>query len=282
MESQRIVGDGPRYRIERIGNGYRVIGEDLIVWEETFCEANQRRAELEPGRPAYAPLPPVRGGLSEQPNGIVYGPVMSRRLGRSLGVNISPPGCRVCSFDCVYCEFGREARRDRSVRWPTPGEFGSALESRLDQVGELDSVTISGYGEPTLHPRFAAVVAEIVSELGRRRPALGVRILTNGSQAVRESIRRALDLLDERIVKLDASMEAVCRPQSGQLLGRSVVGMCLLRDVTLQCCFIHGSISNTDDRSVSDWIDVVRVVKPRAVQIYTINRRPADSEIRPV
>ncbi len=88
--------------------------------------------------------------------------------------------------------------------------------------------------------------------------------------------------LDERIVKLDASMEAVCRPHSSRLLGRAVVGMCLLRDVTLQCCFIHGSVSNTDDRSVSDWINTVRVVKPRAVQIYTINRRPADSEIRPV
>jgi wyosine [tRNA(Phe)-imidazoG37] synthetase (radical SAM superfamily) len=91
-----------------------------------------------------------------------------------------------------------------------------------------------------------------------------------------------LDLLDERIVKLDASMEAVCRPQSSQMLGRSVVGMCLLRDVTLQCCFIHGSVSNTDDSSVSDWIDAVRVVKPRAVQIYTINHPPADDEIRPV
>jgi wyosine [tRNA(Phe)-imidazoG37] synthetase (radical SAM superfamily) len=159
---------------------------------------------------------------------------------------------------------------------------GSALANRLNRVGELDSVTISGYGEPTTHPRFPAVVAEIVSQVGRQRPGLEVRILTNGSQAARECVRRALDLLDERIVKLDAAMEAVCRPQSSQLLGKSIVGMCLLRDVTLQSCFIHGSISNTDNDSVSDWIDTVRVVKPQAVQIYTINRPPADDEIRPV
>ena len=282
MQSQSVAGDTPRYRVERVGNGYRVIGRDLIVWEETFSQASERRAELELGRPSYAPLPPLSGSPAEQPHGIVYGPVVSRRLGRSLGVNITPPGCRVCHLNCVYCEFGGKERHQRSAHWPTPGEIGCALASRLDRVGEIDSVTISGYGEPTAHPRFAAVVAEIVSQVGRQRPGLGVRILTNGSQASRESVRRALDLLEERIVKLDASMEAVCRPRSTQLLGRSVVGMCLLRDVTLQCCFIHGSVSNTDDRSVSDWIDTVRVVRPRAVQIYTINHPPADDRIRPV
>ncbi len=282
METQSAVGGTPRYRIERVGNGYRVVGDDLVVWEEAFSEASQRRDELELGRPSYAPLPPLRGVPTEHLHGIVYGPVVSRRLGRSLGVNITPPGCRICSLDCVYCEFGRVEGHDRCPRWPTPGEIGSALGSRFDRVGELDSVTISGYGEPTLHPRFEAVVAEVVSHTFRRRSGLGVRILTNGSQAARESVRRALDLLDERIVKLDASMEAVCRPRSSQVLGRSVVGMCLLKDVTLQCCFIHGSVSNADDKSVSDWIDVVRVVKPRAVQIYTINRPPADSGIRPV
>jgi wyosine [tRNA(Phe)-imidazoG37] synthetase (radical SAM superfamily) len=282
VESQTVVAGTPQYRIERVGNGYRVIGGDLIVWEESFAEASRRRAELEPARPSYAPLPPVSRTPSEQPDGIIYGPVVSRRLGRSLGVNIAPPGCRVCSLDCVYCEFGGDERRARSARWPTPGEVGSALANRLDRLADLDSVTISGYGEPTLHPRFASVVAEVVSQVGRQRPGLGVRILTNGSQAARECVRRALDLLEERIVKLDASMETVCRPQSGQLLGKSVVGMCLLRDVTLQSCFIQGSISNTDDGSISDWIDTVRVVKPRAVQIYTINRRPSDDEIRPV
>jgi wyosine [tRNA(Phe)-imidazoG37] synthetase (radical SAM superfamily) len=282
VESQSVIGSTPRYRIERVGNGYQVVGGDLIVWEETFSEASQRREELEPARPSYALLPPVIHTPPEQPQGIIYGPVVSRRLGRSLGVNIAPPGCRVCSLDCVYCEFGGDESHERSARWPTPGEVGSALANRLDRVGELDSVTISGYGEPTLHPRFAAVVAEVVSQVGRQRPGLGVRILTNGSQAVRECVRRALDLLDERIVKLDASMETVCRPRSSQMFGKSVVGMCLLRDVTLQSCFIHGSISNTDDASVSDWIDTVRVVKPREVQIYTINRRPSDGAIRPV
>jgi wyosine [tRNA(Phe)-imidazoG37] synthetase (radical SAM superfamily) len=282
VESQSVAGDTPRYRVERVGNGYRVIGRDLIVWEESFSQASERRAEFELGRPSYAPLPPLSGRPAEQPHGIVYGPVVSRRLGRSLGVNITPPGCRVCPLDCVYCEFGGEEKRDRGARWPAPGEIGSAIANRLDRVGELDSVTISGYGEPTAHPRFGAVVAEIVSQVGRQRPALGVRILTNGSQTARESVRRALDLLDERIVKLDASMEAVCRPRSSQMLGRSVAGMCQLSDVTLQCCFIHGSVSNTDDSSVSDWVDTVRVVRPRAVQIYTINHRPADGEIRPV
>jgi wyosine [tRNA(Phe)-imidazoG37] synthetase (radical SAM superfamily) len=282
VESHRAIADAPRYRVERVKKGYRVVGEGLMVWEETFAEASRRRDELDPGRSFHPPPPPVPRSPSEQPDGIIYGPVASRRLGRSLGVNIAPPGCRICTLDCVYCEFGGRGGHERSARWPTPGAVGSALANRLDRVGELDSVTISGYGEPTLHPRFAFVVAEVVSQVRHQRPHLGVRILTNGSQSARESVRRALDLLDERIVKLDASMESVCRPQSSQAFGKSFVGMRLLRDVTLQSCFIHGSISNTDDRAVRNWIDTVRAVRPRAVQLYTINRPPADDEIRPV
>jgi len=276
----------PRYRIERAAKGYRVLGPSLLIWEPTLGEAAERREELD-GRCWHYPLAPSIGAAAAAPfESIVYGPVESRRLGRSLGLNLTPSGCRVCNYGCVYCEYSRGPARRRKGRWPGPDEVAAELTEALSKAAALrlplDCITVSGRGEPTLHPRFPEVIDAILAAVRSERSRVPVRILTNGSQAVRPEIRAALDRLGERIVKLDADAQRVSRPGRRCPLGATLLGMALLSDVTLQSCFIEGAVSNTGESTVRDWADLVSELEPRKVQIYTIDRRPASADIRPV
>jgi wyosine [tRNA(Phe)-imidazoG37] synthetase (radical SAM superfamily) len=217
----------------------------------------------------------------EPGEGIVYGPVRSRRLGRSLGVDLTPRGCLICNFDCAYCEPGQPVDARCAPHWPTPGEVGSALRNAFFQVGPLDSITIAGRGEPTLHPHFPAVVAEVLAESRRARPEVPVRILSNGSRTTNPVVRRALDLLDERIVTLDAAAERVDRPGARLPLGARIQAFCMLRDFTVQACFVDGTVGNVDERSVGEWVELLAELRPRAVQVYTIDRPPRAPGVRP-
>ncbi len=274
----------PRYRIERSERGYRVVGEGLLIWEPTLIEAVERREELEAPGWRHALLPRVGGRMSSSPEfaGIVYGPIASRRLGRSLGLDLTPPGRRACSFDCVYCEYAVGLREGPGSHWPTSGEIASALSHALTRTGPLDSITLSGHGEPTLHPRFGEVVAALLAEARRSNPYVPVRILTNGTRIYRPEVRHALNLLDERIVKLDAAAEQVCRPGQRTPLGAVVAGLSGLKDVTLQSCFIQGEVSNTGAAVIREWVDLVAEIRPRGVQIYTIDRPAPAFDVRPV
>lgn len=212
---------------------------------------------------------------------IVYGPVQSRRLGRSLGIDLTPRGCLVCNFDCAYCVPGEPVDERCAPHWSTPGDVASALRNALHEVGELDSITLSGRGEPTLHPRFPSVVAEVMAESRRARPFVSVRILTNGSRTIDPVVRRALDLLDERIVTLDAAADRVDRPAARHPLGGRIQAFSMLRDFTVQACFVDGEVGNVDERSVADWVELVGELRPRAVQVYTIDRPARDKGVRP-
>ena len=273
----------PRCHLERATEGYRVVGDNFLLWEPTLKEAIDDREELETPGWRYPFVSSLRGSISPPLAPVVYGPLQSRRLERSIGVNFTPPGMRVCSFSCVYCEYALTGPEGLRGSWPTPEEIESALANILSRVGLLDSITISGHGEPTLHPRFPAVTAAVLEVARRSRSGTPVRILTNGSRVVRPEIRRALDLLDERIVKLDAAMERVNRPAPSVPFGALLHALSLLRDVTLQSCFVDGVVSNIDASSVRQWADMVSEIEPRRVQIYTIHHPPAgDFDIRPV
>jgi wyosine [tRNA(Phe)-imidazoG37] synthetase (radical SAM superfamily) len=159
---------------------------------------------------------------------------------------------------------------------------GSALANALRAGGAIDSVTLSGNGEPTLHPHFGAVVAEVIGAARRTAPKVPVRILTNGTQVLRPLVRRALDFLDERIVTMDAEPGAVNRAGPDHPFGERIAGVRSLRDVTLQSCFIEGAVSNTGAASVASWIDAVSEIRPRAVQVHTISRPAATDGVRAV
>lgn len=281
MSSRGSTPPAARYHIERAGVGYRVVGDGLLIWEPTLGEAVERREELEARGWRHRALPPPRPPPGAPVFEVVYGPVRSRRLGWSLGVDLTPPGARVCSFDCVYCEAGRERRREARPRWPTPDEVASRLGGALRVTGRLDSITISGHGEPTLHPRFDRVVDAVLREVRRSRRRTPVRILTNGSQVARPEVRRALDRLDERLVKLDADPERVNRPTRHAPLGTLVHGLGRLTDVSLQSCFVDGAVSNVAEETIAAWAELVGELEPRRVQIYTIDHPSASADARP-
>lgn len=237
---------------------------------------------LDPDRSVFpVPTSPPRR-RSRPPGSVIYGPLWSRRLGRSLGVNLMRPGHSVCSFHCVYCEYPRWQHPDPFGDWPSAAGTARALAAALSCCGPLDSITISGVGEPTEHPDFEVVCGSILGVARRAYPGVPVRILTNGANTVRPEIRRALDRLDERIVIVDADPWRVDRPDPRSPLGGIVQGVSLLRDFTAQSCFVGGAASNVGDEAVGRWMDLLGEMGPRRVQIFTLERRPAVADARRV
>ncbi len=231
----------------------------------------------------------------ELADGVVYGPVRSRRLGASLGVNILPFNVKVCSFNCNYCQCGwttdlvDEATLAK-VRFPTAEEIGSALVASLRDLkarGEkLDCITIAGNGEPTLHPRFAEAVRAILGARDAEMPGVRVDILSNAAHLGRPDVVEGLNLLDARYMKLDAGTDEqflnMNSPVTDVGIWDIMKNLPKLRDFVVQAMFTHGRRDNTDEKSVADWIAAVQRVKPVSVQIYSVDRYPADKKITPV
>jgi wyosine [tRNA(Phe)-imidazoG37] synthetase (radical SAM superfamily) len=182
----------------------------------------------------------------------------------------------------VYCEDPRLPRAGPPGDWPSAASVVRALAEALGRCGELDSITLSGCGEPTEHPDFERVVVGVLEVARVERPGLPVRILTSGANAVRPEVRRALDRLDERIVIVDADPERVDRPERRSPLGGVVQGVSLLRDFTAQSCFLEGAVSNVGEEALRHWMDLLDEMRPRFVQVTTPSRKPAVPDIWPV
>lgn len=226
---------------------------------------------------------------------VVYGPVASRRLGRSLGVNILPFDVKVCSFNCNYCQCGwtfdvTDERVLAKYDWPSAAAVARGVERRLTEAKErgerLDCLTFAGNGEPTLHPDFDGVAAEVLAVRDRLWPELPVTILSNGANLDRPRVVGGLNLLDERIMKLDAGSEAMFLDMNSPVLPIGIwdilQGLKRLRDCIIQAMFTRGRRDNTSPEEVKRWIDAVAQVGPKSVQIYTISRVPADAKAQPV
>lgn len=223
--------------------------------------------------------------------GLVYGPVTSRRLGSSLGVNILPGGAKICNFNCVYCQYGWTRHVDLAAippqGWPAPAQIVEAVESTLAGGAAVDCITLAGNGEPTLHPRFADVVECLRDLRARRAPAARLAILSNSSTAHVPAIAAALQRLDDRYMKLDAGDEATLRTLNGATpkLAQIVDALHRMRDLVLQSLFTRddsGTIDNSTDAAVASWLAAVRYIRPREVHVYTIDRPPAWRSLQPV
>lgn len=226
--------------------------------------------------------------------GIVYGPVPSRRLGNSLGINLLPTDYKLCSFNCIYCQYGwtRKAGRipGKLDNLPSVGEVAKAVEkfladrSRDDDA--VDSITICGNGEPTLYPSLADVIVALRKLRDRYQPQARVAILSNSSTVGSPLVRAALELLDLKIMKFDAGSEEMFRqlnhPAAPVYMGEIVAGLKQLKDIYLQSLFVQGRVTNADPDSVSLWIEKVREIHPLGVQVYTLDREPADRRIERV
>jgi wyosine [tRNA(Phe)-imidazoG37] synthetase (radical SAM superfamily) len=229
--------------------------------------------------------------------GIVYGPVRSRRLGHSLGVNILPRHTKLCTFNCSYCQYGwtghpvTAGRVPDNEPWPTPAAVGKAVGQRLQRFlsqGErLDRITLAGNGEPTLHPQFADVVAALRETRDSIAPTVPLAILSNSSTLEQPGVADALNRLDERYMKLDAG-EAVLfrRVNAAQVpFERLLDGLRRLEGIVVQSMFVKdrlGRIDNTTDLAIAHWISTLNTISPRAVHVYTIDRAPAWPYLQPI
>ncbi len=220
---------------------------------------------------------------------IIYGPIDSRRLGKSLGVNILPTREKVCSFDCLYCQYGftpapQEHRPEGDETLPTPGQVAAALSEALPGHGDLDVLTLAGNGEPTLHPRFREICEVVVRRRNAYRPGLPVCILSNSSTVGSPDVRAGLKLLERPIMKLDAGTPETFeklnrRSRPGVSLDRIIEGLGELENLEIQTLFVSGPVDNSSQREVRAWLGHLRALGPRAVQLYTFERVPAESTL---
>ena len=214
---------------------------------------------------------------------IVYGPIRSRRLGVSLGVNLMPITAKLCTFDCVYCECGWNQPVSHPSL-PTREEVRIALESQLSiAVEPIDVITFSGNGEPTLHPDFLGIIQDTCALRDQYCPKAKVSVLSNSTQLGRTDVIEALRLCDNRILKLDSAIDATMRlidkPVNAQLTVKQIVQWLSIfdGDFTLQTCFLRGeyqgqTIDNTTPEELTAWYEMVDYLYPKQVMIYVIDR----------
>jgi wyosine [tRNA(Phe)-imidazoG37] synthetase (radical SAM superfamily) len=213
----------------------------------------------------------------------VYGPVRSRRLGVSLGVNLVPARSKLCSFDCPYCECGRNTPKAEGARWPSPDEVAYRLSRALARSAAPPAwITFSGNGEPTLHPRFAVVVERVLTVRAEIAPAARVAVLSNGMAAGQPAVRAALLRLDARMLKLDPGpMERVngVRYDTDRLLADYRA----LKPYTLQAMVTKGrEWDGSSDASLAAWLPILVRAAPDAVHLYSLDRPPADPTLQTV
>lgn len=214
---------------------------------------------------------------------IINGPVRSRRLGLSLGLNLIPARSKLCTFDCPYCECGFNTPKAPGEKWPSPDVVADALRKTLTLSDVTpDWVTFAGNGEPTMHPRFPVVVDRVLMTRDDLAPALKVGILSNGLSAGKPEIRDALNRLDGRFMKLDPGpVQAV----NGAAYDRErlVADYRGLRDLTVQAMVVEGDgWSGASDEAVAEWLDVLARIAPAGVQLYSLDRAPADPSVKAV
>ena len=214
---------------------------------------------------------------------IVYGPIRSRRLGVSLGVNLMPTTAKLCTFDCVYCECGWNQPVSHP-QLPTREQVRDALESQLLTLDvQPDVITFSGNGEPTLHPDFLGIIQDTCALRDQYCPNAKVSVLSNSTQLGRKDVVEALLLCDNRILKLDSAidttMQLIDKPVNQHLTVAQIVQWLSLFEgsFTLQTCFLRGEyegrvIDNTTPEELSAWYQIVDILHPKQVMIYVIDR----------
>lgn len=215
----------------------------------------------------------------ELQSGFVYGPLQSRRLGRSLGVNLGPAGRKTCNFNCAYCQYGWTDFPARAA-FPNPADVIDALDCALERDPEVDAITVAGNGEPTLHPAFAPIAERLSRVRDRRAPRAKLALLSNGSTLNRLDVVHSLAHFDERYMKLDAGDATTFRLLNGPPipLGRLIADLRSVSRLTLQSMFVRDAeriIDNTTPRALDAWLGAVDRVRPQGVHVYTLDRTPA-------
>lgn len=224
----------------------------------------------------------------------IFGPVHSRRLGISLGINLLPADGKVCTFDCVYCECGFNSSHRTRSSFPGRKAVAEALRQRLLQMqaaGALpDVLTFAGNGEPTCHPEFPEIIQDTLQLRDQYCPNAKVSVLSNSTMIHRPEVFEALKLVDNNILKLDTVsidyIHRVDRPQGNYQVEDIIERLCAFQGkVIIQTLFMKGcsqgtSVDNTGDEYVLPWLEAVKRIAPQQVMVYTIDRETPDHDLR--
>ena len=225
---------------------------------------------------------------------VIFGPIHSRRLGTSLGVNLSPTDGKVCSFDCLYCEAGFNAQGPGTSGLPSRETVRTLLEQKLASMknaGEsLDVITFSGNGEPTLHPDFAGVIEDTVALRDKYFPEVRISVLSNSTRIDRDEVRVALTKVDNNILKLDSAitstMRLIDRPVSPAFTSEKVIeqlagfgGDCIVQTMILRGSHNGMSVSNTTPEEIAALVDAYKKIHPKEVMLYSIDRKTPEQAL---
>lgn len=216
---------------------------------------------------------------------VIFGPIRSRRLGLSLGINLLNPSAKHCNFDCIYCECGWNAEH-------RGGTFNSKLlvlgrlETKLKEMveaGELpDVITFAGNGEPTMHPDFESIIDGTIALRDQLVPSCKIAVLSNATMIDSESVRRALLRVDRNILKLDSAFEdtikLVNQPNSPRSVAETVElmkrfdGHLIIQTMFLRGVYNGQVVDNTTEREVGAWLELLSVIRPESVMVYSLDR----------
>lgn len=217
----------------------------------------------------------------------IFGPVKSRRLGLSLGINLMPGDGKICTFDCIYCECGFNKERIPTLPRPAREEIKVALGNKLREMAEdgtlPDVLTFSGNGEPTGHPHFAGIIDDTIELRDKYCPNARVSVLSNATFIGKTDVREALMKVDNNILKLDTVcmeyIKMVDRPLQRHYDIREVIENMKKFNghIIIQTMFMRGllngtDIDNTSGKYVETWLNAIKEICPQQVMIYTIDR----------
>ena len=227
----------------------------------------------------------------------IFGPIHSRRLGVSLGVNLSPADGKICSFDCIYCEAGYNSQGPGKAGLPSREEVKRLLEDKLREMSEagdpLDVITFSGNGEPTLHPQFAGVIEDTLELRDRYYPKAQVSVLTNSTRIFDPAVAEALKQVDNNILKLDSAIEPTMRaidvPNSPEFTTdrlieslRQFEGTGIIQTMLLRGEHNGKKIDNTTPEEIEALIAAYRRIRPREVMLYSLDRSTPEERLQRV
>lgn len=228
---------------------------------------------------------------------IVFGPIHSRRLGTSLGMNLLPYDGKVCSFNCIYCECGYNEDGRTKTELPNRKNVKAALEDKLLKLKEenvkIDVITFAGNGEPTLHPHFAEIIDDTIELRNKYVPEAKISVLSNAMHIGKETVFKALKKIENNILKLDSAfidtVRLIDQPNSPTYNIEKQVELFkkMEGDFILQTMFVRGNhkgkiVDNTTEKEINEWLNIIKITHPKEVMIYTIDRETPEKNLEKV
>ena len=223
--------------------------------------------------------------------GILYGPINSRRLGKSLGINLMPTKYKLCSFNCVYCHYGLTDELTMNLEdyikdLPEYNDVMKAIEGAVKSPLEFDYITFSGNGEPTLYPSFSSLVDEVIKIRDKYRPNVKVALLSNSSGLIYAEVRESIRNIDLPVFKLDAGkadkFRAINNPTRDVNFEGIVDLLSNLSNICIQTVLIDGNLFNTSKEDIDSYFEKLKKIQPKEVHIYSTDRPVPNTEIKRV